>query len=167
MRSSDSGYVTAEAAVALPVLALFAMILLWGQMAASAHIQCVDAARAGARAAARSEPRDAALAAARSAAPRGAEIALRRADGLVRVTVAVRAPGPGPLGVRLRSEAVAADESVAGYPEGAAPGRPPGTGPPAPADAAETPQAPEEPEPAEPVAPAEPAGPPEGRGAGP
>ncbi|MCC3652603.1 pilus assembly protein [Streptomyces sp. S07_1.15] len=151
MRSSDRGYVTAEAAVALPVLALFAMILIWGQMAASAHIRCVDAARAGARAAARSEPREAALAAARAAAPRGAEIGLRRGDGLVRVTVAVRAPGPGPLGLRLRSEAVASDESVAGPPEETETGRS-GTGPPAPDGGA-----------AEPV---DPAGPPEKSGGG-
>jgi len=108
-----AGYVTAEAAVVLPVLALFAMVLIWGLMAASAQIQCVDAARAGARAAARSEPAEATLAAARSAAPRGAEIALHRADGLVRVTVVAPAPGPGRLGVRLRAEAVAADEAAA------------------------------------------------------
>ncbi|MBQ0985405.1 pilus assembly protein [Streptomyces sp. F63] len=147
MHSSDRGYVTAEAAVALPVLALFTVMLIWGQMVASAHLQCVDAARAGARAAARAEPREAALAAARSAAPRGAEIGLRHAGGLVRVTVAVRAPGPGPLGLRLRSEAVAADESAAGPPGDTAPGRP-GTGPPAPAE------------------PAAPAGPSEEKGAG-
>ncbi|MEU4681890.1 TadE family type IV pilus minor pilin [Streptomyces xinghaiensis] len=151
MRSSDRGYVTAEAAVALPVLALFAMILIWGQMAASAHIRCVDAARAGARAAARSEPREAALAAARAAAPRGAEIGLRRGGGLVRVTVAVRAPGPGPLGLRLRSEAVALDESVAGPPEETEPGRS-GTGPPAPDGGT--------------AEPADPAGPPERSGGG-
>ena len=64
----DRGSVTAEAAVAVPALVVFAMALVWALMAASAQIQCVDAARAGARAAARSEPRAAALAAARSAA---------------------------------------------------------------------------------------------------
>ncbi|WP_240965134.1 TadE family type IV pilus minor pilin [Streptomyces zingiberis] len=129
MCSSDRGYVTAEAAVALPVLALFTVTLLWGLTAAAAQIQCVDAARAGARAAARAEPREVALAAARSAAPRGAEVSLRRTDGLVQVTVTVRAPGPGPLGVRLRSEAVASDEAFgAGW--APAPGATrPGSGP--------------------------------------
>ncbi|MEV6784646.1 TadE family type IV pilus minor pilin, partial [Streptomyces sp. NPDC051098] len=46
----DRGSVTAEAAVAVPALVVFAMALVWALMAASAQIQCVDAARAGARA---------------------------------------------------------------------------------------------------------------------
>ncbi|MGO4748417.1 TadE family type IV pilus minor pilin, partial [Streptomyces sp. 2MCAF27] len=44
----DQGFVTAEAAVALPVLGLFALMLIWGLMAASGQMRCVDAARAGA-----------------------------------------------------------------------------------------------------------------------
>ncbi|MEW5632860.1 TadE family type IV pilus minor pilin, partial [Streptomyces hydrogenans] len=47
----DQGFVTVEAAVVLPVLALFAMALLWALAASAAQIRCVDAARAGARAA--------------------------------------------------------------------------------------------------------------------
>ncbi|MGW0553809.1 TadE family type IV pilus minor pilin, partial [Streptomyces sp. NPDC002926] len=46
----DRGSVTAEAAVAVPALVVFAMALVWALMAASEQIQCVDAARAGARA---------------------------------------------------------------------------------------------------------------------
>ncbi|AGP56785.1 hypothetical protein M271_26545 [Streptomyces rapamycinicus NRRL 5491] len=109
----DSGYVTAEAAVALPVLALFALMLIWGLMAASAQLQCVDAARAGARAAARSEPEADAMAAARSAAPDGARVELWREGDLVRVRVRTHATGPGPLAVNLRGEAAAlAEDSV-------------------------------------------------------
>ena len=63
----DRGFVTAEAAVVLSVLVAFAMALVWGLLAAAAQIQCVDAARAGARAAARQEPDDAV----RAAGPRG------------------------------------------------------------------------------------------------
>ncbi|GGP72172.1 TadE family type IV pilus minor pilin [Streptomyces abikoensis] len=111
---SDGGYVTAEAAVALPVLMLFALALLWGLMAASAQIQCVDAARAGARAAARQDPPPAAVAAARSAAPPGARIGLTREGDLVRVRVEARAAGPGPLAVRLSGEAVALAEETVG-----------------------------------------------------
>ncbi|MCC3773626.1 TadE family type IV pilus minor pilin [Streptomyces sp. UNOB3_S3] len=111
---SDGGYVTAEAAVALPVLMFFALALLWGLMAASAQIQCVDAARAGARAAARQDPPPAAVAAARSAAPRGARIGLTREGDLVRVRVEARAAGPGPLAVRLSGEAVALAEETVG-----------------------------------------------------
>ncbi len=99
----------------LPALALFAVVLLWGLMAVVAQIQCVDAARAGARAVARSEPRAAALAAARSAAPRGAEVTVGREGDLVRVRVEAPTAGPGALSVRLRAEAVAlAEDKVVG-----------------------------------------------------
>ncbi|MFF8643432.1 TadE family type IV pilus minor pilin [Streptomyces sp. NPDC015345] len=111
----DRGFVTAEAAVVLPTLVLFAMALVWTLLAACAQIQCVDAARAGARAAARQEPEAAAVAAARQAAPRGASVSVRRDGDLVRVEVVADAPGPGALGLglRLRSEAVAlAEETV-------------------------------------------------------
>lgn len=114
MRRSDGGYVTAEAALVLPTLTLFGMALLWGLMAATAQIQCVDAARAGARAAARSEPASAAVAAARSAAPAGAWIAVAREGDLVRVRVDARTAGPGPLAVRLAGEAVALAEETVG-----------------------------------------------------
>ncbi|WP_412080123.1 TadE family type IV pilus minor pilin [Streptomyces sp. SJL17-1] len=46
MRRSDRGFVTVEAALVLPVLALFTVTLLWALAAAAAQIRCVDAARA-------------------------------------------------------------------------------------------------------------------------
>ncbi|MFH8794264.1 TadE family type IV pilus minor pilin [Streptomyces sp. NPDC017941] len=112
----DGGYVTAETAVVLPTLVLFTMALVWVLLAASAQIQCVDAARAGARAMARQDPQGTAVAVARRAAPRGASVAVRRDGDLVRVEVAARMPGPKALGLalRLRAEAVAmAEETVA------------------------------------------------------
>ncbi|MFC0601912.1 TadE family type IV pilus minor pilin [Streptomyces palmae] len=111
-RAADGGFVTAEAALAAPVLVLFALALIWALMAASAQLRCVDGARAGARAAARSESPAAAVAAARSAAPKGARVELRREGDLVRVRVEVRAAGPGPLAVRLHGEAVALAEDT-------------------------------------------------------
>jgi hypothetical protein len=112
----DAGYVTAEAAVVVPVLVLFTGMLLWALMAASAQIRCVDAARAGARAAARSEPRAAALAAAESAAPQGASVALRREGDLVRVHVMAQSLGPGRmaglLSVTVGADAAALAEST-------------------------------------------------------
>ncbi|WP_393058985.1 TadE family type IV pilus minor pilin [Streptomyces sp. LN549] len=114
---------TAEAAMAIPVLVIFALALMWALMAASAQIRCVDAARAGARAAARSEPeaqvRDTAL----SAAPDRARVEVERAGELWRVTVVAPAPGPGPLAVTLSSEAAAAAEDMVGVEDtvGAAP----------------------------------------------
>jgi hypothetical protein len=117
----DQGYVTAEAAVVLPALALFTAMLLWAVMAAAAQIQCVDAARAGARAAARSEPAAQVRAAALSAAPRGAQVAVERTGDLVRVRVTARSLGPGPLAEALSAglgaEAVAlAEDTVGGGP---------------------------------------------------
>ncbi|WP_231626795.1 TadE family type IV pilus minor pilin [Streptomyces apocyni] len=112
-RGGDGGYVTAEAAAVIPALVLLGMAMVWALMAASAQIQCVDAARAGARAAARQEPPSAAVAAAEQAAPRGARVTVRREGDLVRVSVSVDSPGPGALSVALRSEAVAlAEDSV-------------------------------------------------------
>jgi hypothetical protein len=107
----DAGYVTAEAAVVLPVLVVFTAMLLWGLLAATAQIRCVDAARAGARAAARSEPRDVSLATATAAAPRGARVVLRRDGDLVRVRVTARSLGPGRL-ARLLSVTVGAEAAA-------------------------------------------------------
>ncbi|MFD0354879.1 TadE family type IV pilus minor pilin [Streptomyces sp. NPDC127110] len=112
----DRGYVTAEAAVVIPALVLFAALLVWALMAAAAQIRCVDAARAGARVAARSEPVAAAVAAAREAAPAGAEVQVERSGDLWRVRVDAPAPGPGGLPVRLGARAVALAEDSVGPP---------------------------------------------------
>ncbi|MCI3223693.1 pilus assembly protein TadE [Streptomyces sp. NP-1717] len=116
----DRGSVTTEAAVAVPALVVFVAALLWALMAASAQIQCVDAARAGARAAARSEPRAAAEEAARSAAPAGAEVTLARSRDLWRVRVEAPTPGPRGIALTLTAEAVAPAEDT--VPGGAAAG---------------------------------------------
>ncbi|WP_327368237.1 TadE family type IV pilus minor pilin [Streptomyces sp. NBC_01217] len=110
----DRGAVTAEAAMAIPVLVVFALALVWALMAASAQIRCVDAARAGARAAARSEPEALVLDATRSAAPGGAEVVMERAGELWRVRVAAPMPGLGPLALTLHAEAAALAEDTVG-----------------------------------------------------
>lgn len=101
---------TAEAAVVIPALVLLVAGLLWGLMAAVTRIQCVDAARAGARAAARGESEAGVASAVRSAAPPGARLKVTSGGGLVRVAVRARTAGPGPLTAELRSEAVAMEE---------------------------------------------------------
>ncbi len=105
---------TAETAVVLPVLVLFAMALLWALLAASAQIQCVDAARAGARAAARQEPPGVVQEVARQAAPDGARVTVSRQGDLVHVLVVARPPGPRGLSLELRHEAVALAEDTVG-----------------------------------------------------
>ncbi|WP_406862286.1 TadE family type IV pilus minor pilin [Streptomyces solicamelliae] len=105
---------TAEAATALPALVAFTAAMVWALGAAAAQIQCVDAARAGARSAARSEPAATAEAVARVAAPEGAAVSIVRAGELWRVTVRAPAPGPGGLGLTLRAEAAALAEDTVG-----------------------------------------------------
>ncbi|GLW17282.1 membrane protein [Streptomyces sp. NBRC 13847] len=109
----DAGFVTAETAVVLPVLVVVVAALIWGLMAACARIECVDAARAGARAAARSETPSAVISAARGAAPRDAHVTVAREGDLVRVRVEAQLPGVAELTVRVDGEAVAlAEETV-------------------------------------------------------
>ncbi|MFG3207276.1 TadE family type IV pilus minor pilin [Streptomyces sp. NPDC048192] len=104
---------TAEAAVVLCVLVAFTMALVWGLLLVSAQIRCVDAARIGARAAARQDPADAVITVTREAAPRGARVAVRREGGQVRVTVVARPPVLSGLPFELREEAVAPVEETA------------------------------------------------------
>lgn len=113
-RDRDRGFVTAEAAVVLPALVLFAMALVWALLAAAAQIQCVDAARSGARAAARQEPADTVVAVAREAAPDGAKVTVGRDGDMVHVTVVAHPPGPDALSVELGHEAVALAEDTVG-----------------------------------------------------
>lgn len=113
-RRGDAGFVTAETAVALPALVLLAAMLIWGVLAAAAQIRCVDAARVGARAAARGEANAAELAGA--AAPPGARVQVAMAADTVRVEVEASCGAPGRLGgllaVRVGASAVAAREDV-------------------------------------------------------
>ncbi|NLU67884.1 TadE family type IV pilus minor pilin [Streptomyces sp. HNM0574] len=110
----DGGYVTAEAAVVIPSLVLLLGALLWGATASVAYIQCVDAARAGARAAARGETAEAVRTAVGDTAPEGARVERIREGDLLRVRVRARTPGPGPLVVELRADAVAFAEDRVG-----------------------------------------------------
>jgi hypothetical protein len=110
----DDGFVTAEAAVVLPSLVLVGMALVWALLAASAQIQCVDAARAGARSAARQDSPETVLATTRRAAPPGARVTVGREADLVRVTVGTRTPGPAALSLELTDEAVALAEETVG-----------------------------------------------------
>ncbi|MEU1303304.1 TadE family type IV pilus minor pilin [Streptomyces shenzhenensis] len=107
---------TAEAAVVLPVLVAFTMALVWGLFVVAAQIQCVDAARTGARAAARQDPAEAVVEITRAAAPGGAKVTVAREGDQVRVTVVARPPLLGALPLEVREEAVAATEETVGAP---------------------------------------------------
>ncbi|MFJ4034912.1 TadE family type IV pilus minor pilin [Streptomyces griseoluteus] len=105
---------TAEAAVVLSVLVAFTMALVWGLLAVAAQIQCVDAARTGARAAARQDPPHAVVRLTREAAPSGSTVSVAREGEQVRVTVVAKPPVLTGLPFEVREEAVAAAEEAVG-----------------------------------------------------
>lgn len=105
---------TAEAAVVLPVLVMFAMALVWGLLVVAAQIQCVDAARSGARAAARQDPAEAVVQVVRDTAPRGAKVTVGREGDQVHVVVVAKPPVLSGLPFEVREEAVALAEETVG-----------------------------------------------------
>ncbi|MER6494489.1 MULTISPECIES: TadE family type IV pilus minor pilin [Streptomyces] len=113
-RAADQGFVTAESAMVLPVLVMFAMALVWGLLVVAAQIQCVDAARTGARAAARQDRADAVVRVARETAPRDAEVTVVREGDRVRVVVVAKPPALSGLPFEVREEAVALAEETVG-----------------------------------------------------
>jgi Flp pilus assembly protein TadG len=112
--------VTAETAVVLPVL----LFVLAGAVAAvtvvGAQLRCVDAAREGARAAARGDSVAAVDAVVHGTAPDGAVTRVAVSGDEVRVTVTadVAALGPLPLRIGVSAGAVALREPGAVEPTG-------------------------------------------------
>lgn len=113
-READRGFVTAESAVVLPVLVMFAMALVGGLLMVATRIQCVDAARTGARAAARQDPTEAVLEAAGEVAPPGATVTVGRKGDQVHVVVVAKSPLLNRLPFEVREEAVASAEEMVG-----------------------------------------------------
>ena len=101
--------VTAETAVVLPVLLLVLAAAVAAVTLVGSQLRCVDAAREGARAAARGEPHATVVELAGRAAPGGAVVGVVMAGEEVRVNVTadVRLLGPLPLRVPVTAEAVA------------------------------------------------------------
>ena len=107
----DEGYATAEAAVALPALVVVLGLAIGAVVTVGGQLRCVDAARAGARVAARGDSDGAAAAAARQVAPPGAQVRIAHDAGLVEVsvTVTLRA-GRWLPGIPLHAQAAAEAE---------------------------------------------------------
>lgn len=108
--------VTAETAVVLPVLLLVLVCAVAAVTVVGAQLRCVDAAREGARAAARGESDAVVAELAGRVAPDGAVTAVRQTGDRVRVTVRVEVSPLGPLPLRtgVAAEAVAAVEPGGG-----------------------------------------------------
>ncbi|WP_432547029.1 TadE family type IV pilus minor pilin [Kineococcus sp. SYSU DK004] len=114
--AADRGSATVELAAALPAVLVLLVVLLTAARLVVVQLDCVDAARAGARAAARGEPGDVVRASAAALAPPGARVTVRRTAGLVVVDVASPQSLAGPLGGRVlaRASATAALEQPVG-----------------------------------------------------
>jgi hypothetical protein len=111
----ESGAVTAEAAVVLPVVVLFALGLAWLVALGATQVRALDAARETARAVARGEDSGTSVALGRRVATSGAEISVTDEGDTVLVTVSAPVRGPGGIfaflpAYRARASAVAAEE---------------------------------------------------------
>jgi hypothetical protein len=109
--------VTAEAALVIPVLFAVTLALAWAIAVGAAQVRLIDAAREGARLAARGESSYAVEAAVRRIGPPGTQAAVSVTDDTVTVRVEARVSPGLPLlgdvaGVSLASQAVAASEET-------------------------------------------------------
>jgi hypothetical protein len=112
-QSGERGSATVETALVIPVLVLLTLALCGVVSAMATQIRCIDAARLGARAAARGEADDAVRAAVRSAGPNGTQATFATAGGLVHVDVSAPVSGFPLLQMfTVHAEAEAADESA-------------------------------------------------------
>lgn len=115
LRRDESGAVTAETAMALPLIAIFTLSMAWLVSIGITEVRALDAARETARAAARSEGAGEATSLGRRVAPAGSRISVSRSGGAV--VARVSSPVNGPAGLlgrwasfRVTAEAVAAEE---------------------------------------------------------
>jgi hypothetical protein len=111
----ERGAVTAEAAVVLPVVVLFAFGLAWLVALGATQVRALDAARETARAVARGENAEASVGLGQRVATAGASISVRDEGETVEVTIDAPVRGPGGLfgflpTYHARAKAVAAEE---------------------------------------------------------
>ena len=112
---SQRGAVTAELAMAVPLLLGVTLGLVWLLALATAQVRMVDATREAARAVARGDSTDEALERGRLVAPAGAALTVATLDDRVVVSGSVTVDGVGGLfdalpSVELTADAVAARE---------------------------------------------------------
>ncbi|WP_219471168.1 TadE family type IV pilus minor pilin [Nonomuraea rhizosphaerae] len=111
---ASRGSVTAETAMVLPAFMVVLAAALWAIQAVGVQLECVDAARAAARAAARGEPLDEVRQLARSATTPTAQVDVTRTSATtnVKISVAVRPPWGASLPpVQVAASATADTES--------------------------------------------------------
>ncbi len=111
----ERGAVTAELALALPVLVAVTTGLVWLLAVGAAQVRVVDAARETARGVARGDSAAEAVARGEQVAPGGSTVTVTRRDGRVVAVATGSVAGPGGLfdflpEIRVSAEAVALDE---------------------------------------------------------
>lgn len=117
-RKETAGFVTAELALALPSLVVILAVGLWLQGAVALQARCLDAARAGARAAARGDPDDKIRTRLAAVVPTGAGIVIARDGDRITVTIHSRVDAPAGLSTfvgapTVTGTAVAVNEAAA------------------------------------------------------
>ncbi|MCW2815394.1 MAG: hypothetical protein JWN84_2849 [Nocardioides sp.] len=115
MRRDERGAVTAELAMALPLLLGVTVGLVWLLSVGAAQVRTVDAAREAARALARGDDVGAAVSAGEQVVPPGGRVTVATAGDRVVATARAEVDGPGGLfgflpSVTVRAEAVALAE---------------------------------------------------------
>ena len=104
--------VTAETAVVLPVLLVVLAAAIWVLASVAGQLRCVDAARVGARAAARGDVTQDVTAAAARVAPAGAQVRVVRSGDEVTVEVAAQVQPFGAALSRLPATSVRAEATA-------------------------------------------------------
>ena len=94
MRRDERGAVTAETALALPLMVAVTLAMVWMLSFGVAQMKATDAAREAARALARGESVDQATHLAHQVVP-GAEVTISERDGTIEVLVNGKVPSPG------------------------------------------------------------------------
>ena len=113
---NQRGAVTAEVAIALPVLLSLLFIGTWSIGVVIVNIQCIDAARDVARAVARGESPEAAQAIARRTAPSNATIDIKRDGPDIHVIITASPHARAPLLAALPAASVRAEATLQSEP---------------------------------------------------
>ncbi|WP_442914717.1 TadE family type IV pilus minor pilin [Kribbella sp. CCNWLY201] len=113
---TQRGAVTAEVAIALPVLLTLLFLGIWLIGVVTANIRCIDAARDVARAVARGESPEAAQEIGRRTAPDNATITITRTDSDIHVTVTATPKGNAPLLAALPATPITAEATLQSEP---------------------------------------------------
>ncbi len=111
-RRTHRGAVTAEVAIALPVLLTLLFLGVWLIGVVTVNIRCIDAARDVARAVARGESPESAQEIGRRTAPADAIITISRTDSDIHVTVTATPRLSAPLLAALPASPITAEATV-------------------------------------------------------